>query len=219
MILTCPACSTRYTLDPQSLGPDGRKVRCTQCGHVWQQDPPADMPRPLPLPRGEDPDEPAALFDRRNAVMIEPARASPRWPAFTALAIVIAAMIGGLIVGREQVVRALPFTSGAYAMLGLGVGGEVLGLEIRNLTARGEVVDGRPVLVVDGEIYNLSDGVRAVPPVEVLFIGNDRQQLGRSVIDVSSNRMLPGEVLRFSERLENPPRAATRFDVSFAQTP
>jgi len=58
-----------------------------------------------------------------------------------------------------------------------------------------------------------------VPPVEVLFIGNDRQQLGRSVIDVSSNRMLPGEVLRFSERLENPPRAATRFDVSFAQTP
>ncbi|MFD0388840.1 MJ0042-type zinc finger domain-containing protein [Tistrella bauzanensis] len=39
MILTCPACSTRYTLDPQSLGPDGRKVRCTQCGHVWQQDP------------------------------------------------------------------------------------------------------------------------------------------------------------------------------------
>ena len=45
MILTCPACSTRYTLDPQSLGPDGRKVRCTQCGHVWHQDPPADMPR------------------------------------------------------------------------------------------------------------------------------------------------------------------------------
>lgn len=216
MILTCPACSTRYTLDPQSLGPDGRKVRCTQCGHVWHQDPPADMPRPLALPRDENPDEPASLYERRPVAMDMAPTRSPRWPAFTALGIVIAAMIGGLIVGREQVVRALPFTAAVYGTLGLGVGGEVLGLEVRNLVARGETVEGRPILEIDGEIYNLSDGVRAVPPLTIMYYGADGQELGTSSFSVSSNRMLPGEVLRFNQRVENPPREAVRFDVRFS---
>ncbi len=39
MILTCPACSTRYVVKDGSIPPAGRKVRCASCKHSWRQEP------------------------------------------------------------------------------------------------------------------------------------------------------------------------------------
>ena len=47
MILTCPACATRYVVDPKAIGASGRTVRCARCHHSWHQ----DLPEDLPIPR------------------------------------------------------------------------------------------------------------------------------------------------------------------------
>lgn len=39
MILTCPACDTRYVIKDGAIPPGGRKVRCAACKHSWHQDP------------------------------------------------------------------------------------------------------------------------------------------------------------------------------------
>lgn len=47
MIISCPSCETSFKVDAASLGPTGRRVRCSKCGHVWHAEPDAgDAPAP-----------------------------------------------------------------------------------------------------------------------------------------------------------------------------
>lgn len=60
MILQCPQCATRYTVDGSKFPPAGRNVRCAKCGNVWHQAAPEEVlaaaapaavaPEPIPEP-------------------------------------------------------------------------------------------------------------------------------------------------------------------------
>ncbi len=47
MLVTCPECSTRYSLDAKALGQSGRQVRCASCGHEWFVQAPAEEDGPV----------------------------------------------------------------------------------------------------------------------------------------------------------------------------
>jgi predicted Zn finger-like uncharacterized protein len=61
MILTCPACATRYQVDEAKFPPEGRQVRCVKCGHAWHQDALApQVGEPVPEPMAAPAPEPQA---------------------------------------------------------------------------------------------------------------------------------------------------------------
>ncbi|MGF1463625.1 MAG: zinc-ribbon domain-containing protein [Maricaulaceae bacterium] len=43
MILTCPACSTRYSVADENLRPAGRTLRCSNCATSWFAEPPQPL--------------------------------------------------------------------------------------------------------------------------------------------------------------------------------
>ncbi len=78
MILTCPACSTRYTVDEAKFPAAGRTVRCAKCGHSWHQAGPEPEPAPepefapAPVPEPEPDVTPAAAEAIPAPVVAEP---------------------------------------------------------------------------------------------------------------------------------------------------
>ena len=54
MILTCPACSTKYVVKDGAIPASGRQVRCASCKHSWHQDPEEQAAEPVELTDAED---------------------------------------------------------------------------------------------------------------------------------------------------------------------
>jgi len=66
MILTCPACRTRYVVPDTAVGAAGRQVRCAQCKNSWFQEP-ARTTEAVAAPVAEPPAPARARTTERSA--------------------------------------------------------------------------------------------------------------------------------------------------------
>ena len=60
MIITCPACTTHYSVNRAALGAVGKTVRCFRCSSKWHQVPVADQPQVMAPPVAAPPPPVAA---------------------------------------------------------------------------------------------------------------------------------------------------------------
>ena len=217
MILTCPACATRYLTDPAVLGPSGRMVRCAKCAHSWMQTPPADMPRRVDLP----PPPPAGPGTRVNL----PTRFVPRSPrrfgvgSLLLAGIVLAIAVAGAYVARERIVAAWPPAENWYAALGIRAVALGAGLRLDNVMFVRRRIDGQNAMVVEGHVTNVSDAAQPVPTLRATLRNENNQWLTDWTFRLERPELAPGESATFTTTTRNPPEASKRLSITFTDGP
>jgi predicted Zn finger-like uncharacterized protein len=232
VIVSCPACATRFSLDASLLGPSGRMVRCAKCAHRWRQEPPAPV-EPLPPIEPETLAEPpqmapglAALLSGREqerpaARVVVPPKLRPAqpkrkvgiWPWILLLGILCGLAVAAYIY-QGPIARMFPAAQDIYGMLGLGDGDPAQVLQIGSL--KSEQRSG--ILAVRGDVFNPSDYPLKVPPLRVTALDASKAPIGDAfMFRTQESQIAPGETITFRIPFENPPKGMQGFSVTFGR--
>jgi predicted Zn finger-like uncharacterized protein len=203
MILTCPACDTRYSADPASLGPYGRTVRCAKCNQTWTQAPPVDMPRHLEVP-------PVSL-----TVADEEAPGSSVVFRFGGAALLIGVLlliaVGGYF-GRSWIVERWPALKPFYELAGIATESISAELRIENL------VYTRPIpsdLVIQGNVVNHSKQTQTMPMLRAILANDNGKPLLQWDFSLDRPSLPPGGTLPFQTMIKNTPPGFKKLQIAF----
>lgn len=148
---------------------------------------------------------------RTRAESREVARNAAAWA-------VLVLIVGGLVAagyyGRNQVVAIWPPTARLYTMVGIPVEPLGAGLQLQNVRSEQKVEDGATVLVVEGQVVNVSDRIRDVPPLRAISRGPDHRPVQSWLISVTPERLLPGESAAF-QAVQRDPGPVSEVLVTF----
>jgi len=240
VIVSCPACATRFSLDASLLGPNGRNVRCAKCGHRWRQEPPApagELP-PLDL-QADTPAPPEGVVERpmapglaallgggkdaapaRHPVVVPPKLkpAPPKrkvgvWPWILLLGILCGLAVAAYIY-QGPIARMFPAAESLYQLLGIGETDPARELQIGNLKS-----EQRSGLVsVRGDVFNPAEFPLKIPPLILTPQDADRKPLGPDFwFRTQESEIAPGETITFRILYENPPKGIKNFNVTFGR--
>jgi predicted Zn finger-like uncharacterized protein len=230
MILTCPACATRYSVAEGAVPAAGRTVRCAACAHSWRATPAEAEPAPRlsfepePVAAGASAASlaagpvPAAAVPKHFRAKVEAQRKTRQAVAagvvWAVLAAAFVTLAAGAALFRVEVVRLLPQTAGAYAAVHLPV--NPVGLALESVQGGPGLENGRAVIVVTGAQRNVETGARAPSALKVSLFDKAGHVVASQVLPAPGGRLAPGDVKTFRATFPDPPIASAEFGVDFA---
>ncbi|HEY3636800.1 MAG TPA: DUF3426 domain-containing protein [Rhizomicrobium sp.] len=226
MILTCPACQTRYRADAAQFSADGRKVRCAKCSHVWHQsapepEPGAEVAVPEVVETGisggstSSRAKPTETIDVRHSRV--PDRSLPDRLGALAGWLALGAMV--FFIGwtgfrfRQEITTLWPQSSSLFATFGVAVNAR--GIAIDDWSYHRETENGQPAMVVTGKLVNTSGHEISIPPVRVTLTDDNQRELYHWTFQPPQPTLKPGQSLGFSTHLSSPPPNARHLQLRF----
>ena len=225
MIVSCPSCTTRYDLGSDH-GTSAFNVTCQRCGHRWKELPVSDIVEVPMRPAYNVIEHDHAEPELDVARLVEAARISrlafaekrrskwkkmAGWLSFGTVAIL--PFIFALL-APETLVLAAPIAHRAYEQLGWPI--NIYGLEIKRTEQQNRSIDGEHVLMVKGEISNVTNDIRRIPWLRFALNDQNGTELYSWTLDTGARPLRAGETTSFTTRIAAPPELAKNLQIRFA---
>ncbi|MBV8924067.1 MAG: zinc-ribbon domain-containing protein [Bradyrhizobium sp.] len=146
----------------------------------------------------------------------QPVQAKGRLRLLAGLPTTVAAMsalVVALLVWRADVVRLLPQTANFYKMVGLNV--NLRGVAFKDVKVSTEIVEGKPVLVIEGMIVGETKKPVELPRLRFSVRDSQGSEIyaWNTVLDQAI--LQPGDRASFRSRLASPPAEGRSIDIRF----
>lgn len=240
MILTCPTCETRFLLPAERLGPEGRRVKCSNCSHVWLQEPEyedrdvqfstpnevveaqsfqetlkqqssSDLPESV-QPKLADTVLPSRITTKRQSTFKQ------AMAGYGGAALLFFMSFGVILGARDGIAKSWPASRLFYDSIGFGVPAPGEGLAFDEVLAKAapdESGEGEFIEIV-GRIVNSAEKEQLLPPVSAMIRDGEGKIIERWIIDMPANTVGAEQAVVFNlsrkiTRRANDVRVAMEF--------
>ncbi|MGI9451409.1 MAG: hypothetical protein ACR2QH_12370 [Geminicoccaceae bacterium] len=129
---------------------------------------------------------------------------------------VVVLLLVSLVIGRNGIVDKVPAAAAIYQSVGLSIDQD-LGLEFDDVTLNWQAEGDVFVLVVEGEIVNLSEDSQVIPPLRMAILDSDGQEIQHESFEIAEGTISGGNRINFSGRMVNPIDQGENFRLTFEQ--
>lgn len=167
-------------------------------------------------PQDEDGAPPAARKPKPAAR--KPRNRAAKVVSLFALVLLISGVASVAVFMKQKVMIWFPATQRLYAMMGMEPAVLGRGLQIVEPKPT-KVVDGNDqILVVEGEIRNISDAAIDIPLMRGALLDKQGKELQIWTFTAAKSRIKPGEMAQYRTEFRNPPSAAESLDITFTKS-